>query len=380
MRQSSPPLDTDEIQPEHAAPVVSTVSSSFILASLDNEDSDEPNNNYGSIAPHTDTDNSNDRPPSVTNSLSNSQPPRRTRINIATAGSESDAEDNDEGDDDDDDVDMGGSHVLTDQLIPRYDRGRFASRDRLRFQDAADDNFKDRYILGCSILVVSSIVFVIIVSGITTMITNNNFPKLEIYSAWPNGGRIPMKYGCYATPYGIHSAVSFPLTWQNVPPSATNLVILFANAGALSRTVYNDPVHWLVTDIPLHVQAKKLNEGSVIAVRMLPENASRDSTLMPNGAKEHTNPYSKAGQYWPPCSVSRNESSVFVIHAYAIDAQASIDSFRDAREVMNRFVGVPVAKLTGTYGGPFDEDEEDMSDDGGVNNRSERGRERERRN
>lgn len=226
--------------------------------------------------------------------------------------------------------------AVTNSLLSRsrfdLERARFASRESLRIRE---NTLRDRYILGCSILLVTSIVFVIIVSGMTTMLANSNFPQLQIYSDWQNGGIIPLKYGCDA-PNG--QPISFPLKWRNVPRASTNLVVLFANAGAMLDKGY-DPVHWLITDIPL-------NSGT--EYELLP-NASANPHLMPPGSRQIANAYSSTGIYWPPCT-ERNSTSLFVIHAYAIEASATIDNFRDAREVMNRFVGVPIAKLTGVYG------------------------------
>lgn len=219
--------------------------------------------------------------------------------------------------------------------------------DSYRARDASRDTSKDRYILGCSIVLVATIVFIIIVSGITTMVENSNFPQLEVFSDWSDGGVIPLKYGC-DSPEGY--PISFPLQWNNVPRSATNLVILFANAGAMLRKG-SDPVHWLVSGIPV-------NEGNEFS---LPANASADSTLMPAGATQLSNSFSESGSYYPPCT--QNKTGLFVIHVYAIEASAVISDFSDAREVMNRFVGVPVAKLSGRYGKPMSQSEQFSEDE-----------------
>lgn len=232
------------------------------------------------------------------------------------------------------------SHTPCESVLSRS-RGDLDRTSRLHTRDSARSRqatVRDRYILGCSILVVTSIVFVIIISGMTTMLANSNFPQLQILSDWSNDGVIPLKYGCHAIG---GNAISFPLRWRNVPRAATNLVILFANAGAMLHDE-NDPVHWLVTDIPL-------NTGADYYV---PPNASANPALMPSGAIQHRNMFSAMGAYWPPCA-QQNGTSLFVIHAYAIEASPVIDNFRDAREVMNRFVGVPFAKLTGVYGQPI---------------------------
>lgn len=247
--------------------------------------------------------------------------------------------------------DAGNEPIRTDSFLSRT---RFAQNptflpprgDSFRGRDPSRNTAKDRYVLGCSIVLVATIVFIIIVSGITTMVENSNFPKLEVFSDWPDGGVIPLKYGCDSRE---GDPISFPLQWNNVPRPATNLVILFSNAGAMLRKGY-DPVHWLVSGIPV-------NEGNEFS---LPANSSANSTLMPFGAKQLPNSFSESGTYYPPCSFNR--SGLFVVHVYAIEAPAVISDFRDAREVMNRFVGVPVAKLTGRYGASTSPDEQPSDD------------------
>ena len=48
----------------------------------------------------------------------------------------------------------------------------------------------------------------------------------------------------------------------------------------------------------------------------------------------------------------QNGTSLFAGHIYAIDAGPTIGNFRDAREIMNRCVGVPVVRIAGVYGEP----------------------------
>ena len=101
-----------------------------------------------------------------------------------------------------------------------------------------------------------------------------------------------------------------------------------------------DPVHWFVTDIPL-------NNGGKSAITT---NASANSALMPVGAKQYRSAFSTTTGYWPP-SV-QNGTSLIAVHIYAIDASRTIGNSRHAREIMNGFVGVPVARITGVYGEP----------------------------
>ncbi len=203
--------------------------------------------------------------------------------------------------------------------------------------EAYDDDdpiyIKSVYMLSCSILFITSVVFVIVVSGLTTLYSRRNMPRFEIRSDWPRDGFIPDKYGCNA-PGGM--AMSIPIEWQNVPKKATNLVVLFANADSVD-------VHWLVTDIPLE-------DTSGRHVFKLPANASENSALMPAQAKQRPNMHLKNGHYFPPCP-KHNTTNMFVLHAYAIEAEARIGGIKEARQIMNGFVGVPSARYSGKYGG-----------------------------
>lgn len=236
--------------------------------------------------------------------------------------------------DGDDDSLSAGEQVLpdtrTDLAQPRLATMRQPNR---REQPASA---QDRYILGCSLLMMTSVVLMILVSGVATMLAHRNVLPLQVSSDWPNGGYIPLKYGCHAED---GNPISFPLSWKNAPKQATNLVILFANPGAIKQYKF-DPIHWFITDIPLNGNS----EG------FLPANASANAQLMPPQAKVRANSREE-NAYWPPCAV--NGTSFFVMHVYAIEAPAILlENIEDAREVMNRFVGVPVARFTGLYGKP----------------------------
>lgn len=209
---------------------------------------------------------------------------------------------------------------------------RAAGRDSSRRE--ALEGVRDRYILGCSMLFMVSVVCTIIVSGIATMLAKRSLPKLEVDSDWPDGGIIPKEYGCLAD--GKGGGISIPLRWKNVPKGATNLAVLFAHPGAIKEK-HIDPVHWFITNI-------KVNEGESGEI---PANASMNLNTMPEGAIIRKN-FHHAQSYWPPCH--RNGTSFFVVHVWAVEAEPIIDDFDDAREIINRFVGVPVAKLTGHYG------------------------------
>lgn len=210
--------------------------------------------------------------------------------------------------------------------------------DDAAFDDDDPENTKSVLMLSCSILMITSVVFVIIVSGLTKIVRSRASKRFHVQSDWPDGGIIPDEYGCLAKD-GVGK--SFPISWHNVPSTATNLVVLFANPSTLAET-NNDPVHWFVTDIPLEdAEGNKLTR--------LEANASADPTLMPNVAIQRPNVHFDTGLYYPPCP-ARSSKSLFVLHVYAIDKSAVIETHKDARQIMNRFAGVPSAKLSGKYG------------------------------
>lgn len=186
----------------------------------------------------------------------------------------------------------------------------------------------------CSFLCILVVTFIVIIAGLTELHAQRDMLKLKIHAGWPDGGIIPLKYGCHA-PNG--NPQSFPLTWENVPPLAKSLVVLFANPSAI-RTKRYDPVHWFVTDVPVTGNGEN----------SLPANASLDQSLLPAGTKQRTNAFDKTGLYHPPCA--KNGTSFYVIHVYAVEASPVIEDFRDAREIIMRFVGVPYARITGVYG------------------------------
>lgn len=228
------------------------------------------------------------------------------------------------------------------QSLPSANTSNASNGGPEGYEDEAYDDddpvyIKSVYMLSCSILFITSVVFVIIVSGLTTLYSRRNMPRFEIRSDWPRGGFIPDEYGCNA-PGG--AAISIPIEWQNVPKKANNLVVLFANADSVD-------VHWLVTDIPLQ-------DTSGRHVFKLPANASENSALMPSQARQRANKHLENGHYFPPCP-KHNTTNMFVLHAYAIEASARIDAtnVKEARQIMNGFVGVPSARFSGKYGGAF---------------------------
>ncbi len=92
-------------------------------------------------------------------------------------------------------------------------------------------------------------------------------------SAWPDGGRIPIKY----TQAG--EDVSPPLTWGNVPEGVASFVLIVHDLDAASGTGTDDLLHWLVWNIPGTVTS--LPER-VPSAPQLPDGTRQISATSPN--------------------------------------------------------------------------------------------------
>jgi len=131
-----------------------------------------------------------------------------------------------------------------------------------------------------------------------------------------------------------------------------------------------DPIHWLLLNVSVAgtppvslpslsgsaaapgagggaAPAATDDDAAVVSSGFLPPGAS-DGALPP-GTETRPNAAGLTG-YWPPCV--HNGSHLFSIYVYAVDAAPVLANYADARNVMNRFGGVPLAKLFGWYGAP----------------------------
>jgi hypothetical protein len=80
-------------------------------------------------------------------------------------------------------------------------------------------------------------------------------------------------------------------------------------------------------------------------------NASRNAaTLLPRGSVQRANSEHQSGEWFAPCALDGGGASLYIVYVYAVDARPVIADFRDARQIMNRFSGVPTAKIAGYYG------------------------------
>jgi Raf kinase inhibitor-like YbhB/YbcL family protein len=91
--------------------------------------------------------------------------------------------------------------------------------------------------------------------------------------AWPDGGTIPAKH----TQAG--GDVSPPLSWSNVPETATSFVLIVHDLDAATTPGTDDTLHWLVWNIP--GAARSLSEG-VPQGGTLPDGSRQISVTGPN--------------------------------------------------------------------------------------------------
>lgn len=214
-----------------------------------------------------------------------------------------------------------------------------------------EDSQRAAAIIGGGSAAVFFVVFAVVISGISALLSIDPGNAFSVRSDWPHHGTIPRQYGCHAVG-GPDAAQSIPLSYSNVPEKTHSLVILVANPSAL-KNIGRDPVHWFVTEIPV-------NRGARVSIDVahsssgerwnIAANASRNpNTLLPKGAIQRSNSLHSSGMYYPPCTLSDGSPSFYIVYVYAVDAKPVISDFKDARQIMNRFTGVPTAKIGGHY-------------------------------
>jgi phosphatidylethanolamine-binding protein (PEBP) family uncharacterized protein len=220
------------------------------------------------------------------------------------------------------------------------------SRDS-SYDELNEESQRAAAIIGSGSALVLVVVLAVVISGLTSLLGIETGKKFSVRSDWTNGGNIPLRYGCAAAG-GEDAAQSIPLAYSHVPPGTVSLVVLVANPGAIKATGH-DPVHWFVTDIPV-------GRGGAVAVGDKSEwniaaNASHSAAaLLPRGAVQRANGRYGSGAWFAPCALEDGAPSLYIVYVYAVDAKPEIGNFRDARQIMNRFSGVPTAKIAGYYG------------------------------
>lgn len=189
-----------------------------------------------------------------------------------------------------------------------------------------------------------------------------------IESDFPDGGIIPLRYGCRSP---TQPPISLPLRWSHVPRGTQSLVVLMHDPDSI-RVNGTDPIHWLLLNVSVAgtpgavappalsgstaagsqpadgaVDGAGADGGTELTTGYLAPGASDGG--LPPGVDTRPNAAGTVG-YWPPCV--HNTSHLFSIYVYAVDAPPVLANYLDARNVMNRFGGVPLAKLFGWYGAP----------------------------
>lgn len=151
--------------------------------------------------------------------------------------------------------------------------------------------------------------------------------KLEVTSpAFSNGQTIPKGY----TADGKN--VSPPIKWSQPPSGTKSLALICDDPDAPAGTW----VHWVVYGIPANTTE-------------LIEAASSDGKL-PNGAKQGSNSFRRAGYGGPSPPPGRPHRYFFKV--YAVDVDLSAEPEADAKRIEQKISGHTLAsgQLMGTYG------------------------------
>jgi Raf kinase inhibitor-like YbhB/YbcL family protein len=120
-------------------------------------------------------------------------------------------------------------------------------------------------------------------------------------TAWPDGGQIPAKYtqaGGEASP---------PLSWSNVPETATSFVLVFHDLDTATAQGTDDTLHWLLWNIP----------GTA---RSLPERMPQGAVL-PDGTRQIS---ATGPNYRGPAAPASGPPHHYVFELYALDAPIDV--------------------------------------------------------
>jgi Raf kinase inhibitor-like YbhB/YbcL family protein len=120
-------------------------------------------------------------------------------------------------------------------------------------------------------------------------------------SAWPDGGRIPLRY----TQAGLQ--VSPPLSWSQVPDGVASFVLTLRDADAATGNGTDDLLHWMLWNIP----------G---AARSLPEHVPGEAQLA-----DGTRQISVSGPYYRgPGAPASGPPHHYLFELYALDTMLDV--------------------------------------------------------
>ena len=158
-------------------------------------------------------------------------------------------------------------------------------------------------------------------------------PMIHITIAdFPDGGHIPPKYTCAASPTAPSPAIS----WTGAPANTESYVVILHDPDpVLGGSAVNDVLHWAIFDIP----------GSATG---LPEGIKMGDQA--DGSKNIKNLGGNAG-YMGPCAPPGHGDHHYTFEVYALNAKLGLDANTSRADLMSAMNGKVIAK--GVYIGMF---------------------------
>ncbi len=158
-------------------------------------------------------------------------------------------------------------------------------------------------------------------------------PMIHVTIAdFADGGRIPNKYTCAASPMSPSPAIS----WSGAPANTQSYVVILHDPDpVLGGSATNDVLHWAIFDIP--GDAKGLQEGV-------------KGGEQPDGSKQVNNITGKA-MYLGPCAPPGHGDHHYTFEIFALNAKLGLPASTSRADLMAAMNGKVVAK--GVYIGIF---------------------------
>jgi Raf kinase inhibitor-like YbhB/YbcL family protein len=158
-------------------------------------------------------------------------------------------------------------------------------------------------------------------------------PMIHITIAdFPDGGRIPNKFTCAASP----TSPSPAMTWSGAPANTQSYaVILHDPDPVLGGSATNDVLHWAIFDIP--GDSKGLPEGV--------KNGDQA-----DGSKQINN-LGGNPSYMGPCAPPGHGDHHYTFEVYALNAKLGLPASTSRADLMSAMNGKVIAK--GVYIGMF---------------------------
>lgn len=153
-------------------------------------------------------------------------------------------------------------------------------------------------------------------------------------TAFADGGEIPARFT-----QSVPNAVSPNLKWSNVPANTVSFVLLLRDPDVALQRTTQDPVHWLVFNIP--GSARELPEG-------LPPTAQ-----LPDGTVQAKNRRGGVG-YMGPGAPAPGPHHHYMFELFAVDKKLELGADASREDVLGAINGQILGKavLVGLYHRP----------------------------